>query len=288
MTAPAEQLMSGSAARRKLLQASVSCLCNESSFGVVEEMALETLTEMIQSFITELGQSSRQYCELSGRVEPVVGDVVMALVSMGINHTSLELYAKRPKRLVLSTPTQATLTKPTGILQTGQKRPHPSHIPDHLPSFPDSHAYVQTPTHKQPITDYESIREKAACQKRDVERALTRFVAKTGETQSFFLTEDTSYFPLIACKPLEKPYHSALLPKDQIFEDDEAAVHMQKQEEANAEAIKAAKLDQEKENSETIEGQNNSLNESTTEPFMLENPFLRPVKMPFLKKKNSP
>lgn len=49
MTAPAEQLMSGSAARRKLLQASVSCLCNESSFGVVEEMALETLTEMIQS-----------------------------------------------------------------------------------------------------------------------------------------------------------------------------------------------------------------------------------------------
>lgn len=69
----------------------------------------------------------------------------MALVSMGINHTSLESYAKRPKRLVLPTPTQATVTKPTGILQTGQKRPHPGHIADHLPSFPDSHAYVQTP-----------------------------------------------------------------------------------------------------------------------------------------------
>lgn len=97
-----------------------------------------------------------------------------------------------------------------------------------------------------------------------------------------------SLYIVIACKPLEKPYLSALLPKDQIFEDDEAAVHMQKQEEANAEAIKAAKLDQEKENSEIIDGQNNSLNESTTEPFMLENPFLRPVKMPFSKKKNSP
>jgi len=49
MAAPVEQLMSGSAARRKLLQASVSCLCNESNFGFVEEIAIETLTEMIQS-----------------------------------------------------------------------------------------------------------------------------------------------------------------------------------------------------------------------------------------------
>lgn len=85
------------------------------------------------------------YCELSARVEPVVGDVVMALVSMGINQSSLEAYAQRTRRIVLSTPTQAVATKQTGILQTGQKRPHPSHIPDHLPPFPDSHAYVQTP-----------------------------------------------------------------------------------------------------------------------------------------------
>ena len=93
---------------------------------------------------------------------------------------------------------------------------------------------------------------------------------------------------MIACKPLEKPYLCALLAKDQVFEEDEAAVHMQKQEEANAEAIKAAKLDQEKENNEIVDGQNNSFNESVTEPFMMENPFLRPVKMPLSKKKSSP
>lgn len=93
---------------------------------------------------------------------------------------------------------------------------------------------------------------------------------------------------------MEKPYLHALIPRDQIFEDDEAAVHMQKQEEANAEAIKAAKLDQEKENGELIEGSNvghNSLNESSMEPFIMENPFIRPVKMPLskvLRKKSSP
>lgn len=97
------------------------------------------------SVLTELGNSSRLYCELSSRVEPVVGDVVMALVSMGVKHTALEVYAQRSRRLILPTPTQSAATKQIGILQTGQKRPHPSHIPDHLPSFPDSHAYVQTP-----------------------------------------------------------------------------------------------------------------------------------------------
>lgn len=93
---------------------------------------------------------------------------------------------------------------------------------------------------------------------------------------------------MIACKPMDKPFLAALLPKDQTFEEDEAAVHMQKQEEANAEAIKAAKLDHEKENKQLMEsGANTSLNDmSNNEPFILENPFIRPVKMPFSRKKN--
>ena len=37
------------------------------------------------------------------------------------------------------------------------------------------------------------MREKAASQKRDVERALTRFIAKTGETQSLFKDDVNAY-----------------------------------------------------------------------------------------------
>lgn len=88
---------------------------------------------------------------------------------------------------------------------------------------------------------------------------------------------------------MDKPFLAALLPRDQTFEEDEAAVHMQKQEEANAEAIKAAKLDQEKENSEMMDNPNSSLADmSNSEPFIMENPFIRPVKMPLLRKKSSP
>lgn len=50
-------------------------------------------------------------------------------------------------------------------------------------------------THKQPVTEYEAIREKAATQKRDMERALTKFLAKTSETHNLFNTEDNQVFP---------------------------------------------------------------------------------------------
>lgn len=43
------------------------------------------------------------------------------------------------------------------------------------------------------MTEYEAIREKAASQKKDLERALVKFVAKTGETDSLFLTADTMF-----------------------------------------------------------------------------------------------
>lgn len=49
-------------------------------------------------------------------------------------------------------------------------------------------------TFREPVSDYQVLREKAASQRRDVERALTRFMAKTGETQSLF-KDDLTTFP---------------------------------------------------------------------------------------------
>lgn len=49
-------------------------------------------------------------------------------------------------------------------------------------------------TFREPVSDYQVVREKAASQRRDVERALTRFMAKTGETQSLF-KDDITAFP---------------------------------------------------------------------------------------------
>lgn len=46
---------------------------------------------------------------------------------------------------------------------------------------------------KQPVTEYEAIREKSATQKRDIERALTKFATKTNHTESLFIAEDKEF-----------------------------------------------------------------------------------------------
>ncbi|XP_055619012.1 transcription initiation factor TFIID subunit 8-like [Toxorhynchites rutilus septentrionalis] len=214
-------------ARRKFLQMAISSQLLEHDFDNADKECLETLTEMMQSFIVELGQSARNYCELAGRTQPVIGDVVIALINMGISVRGLESFAKREGRQILPQPQLAQAQKQPSILQAGQKNSHPTHIPNHLPSLPDPHAYIRTPTYKQPVTEYEAIREKAASQKRDIEKALTKFLAKTSEVHSLFDNEDNPMFPLIACKPSFPPYLQALNPTDQIFDFEELEYYYQ-------------------------------------------------------------
>ncbi|XP_075157577.1 transcription initiation factor TFIID subunit 8-like [Haematobia irritans] len=202
----------------------VSQILMEKGFDSVDKECLETLTEMLQSLLVEVGQSARSYCELSGRTIPVVGDVVVALVNMGISLQGIEGFAKREGRQIISMPPQQQQQKQLNLLQAGTKSHHPPHILPYLPLFPDPHAYVRTPTHKQPVTEYEAIREKAATQKRDIEKALTKFLAKTSETHSLFDTED-NMFPLIACKPAFPTYLAALNPTDQVFDFEELEYH---------------------------------------------------------------
>lgn len=259
-------------ARRKALAASVSCLLQESSFDSADKMALETLTEMLQSFLTELGHSSRSYCELSGRVEPVIGDVIMGLIGMGISIEGIDSHARRQNRTVVPPPSVAAQPKQLSILQAGIKQTPPPHVPEYLPEFPDPHAYIRTPTHKQPVTEYEAIREKSALQKRDLERALTRFVAKTGEQHSLFLTPDNNNpFPLIPCKAGYPSYLNALLPKDQIFDFEEFEVKQ-------TSFRKPSPLKTEQEEGESASKTEEPVKSSESEA--IDNPYLRPVKMP--------
>jgi len=254
--------------RRRALYSAVAETCFELGFESADKAALETLTEMLQSLISEIGRSSRAFAELACRTEPLVGDVVMALVEMGINVESVIPFSKRAHRVSLPTPSQTVTPQTPRILQAGQKRNHPSHILDYYPSFPDPHAYIRTLTHKQPITEYYAIREKAASQKRDVERALTRFIAKTGDSQALF-NDDTNLFPLIACKTMGLPYLSALLPKDQMFDEEGSS---------KATVIKLPKTDP-----HSALGETSKREESELEA--IDNPYLRSIKPPKKKKR---
>lgn len=260
---------------RQCLRVAVGSLCTEQGFDSAEVTSLETLTELTQSLIVELGRSARAFCELAGRVEPVSADLVLALVEMGLPMDGLQDYALRSGRLTVSAPGQTVSSKQTAILHTGNKKRHPGHIPDHMPEMPDSHSYIRTPTHRQPVTDYESVREKAASQKRDVERALTRFIAKTGKIHNLFKTDDSNLFPLISCEKEEEgvkmpAYLDALLFKDQVFEEDERE-YLPKKRKAN---LKDELLSDDEDGDKKVK-----LNESIADSE-IDNPFLRPVRMP--------
>ena len=84
---------------------------------------------------------SNQYAEVAYRTEPVIGDIHLALAETGINIDNLMTYAKRPNRMAITAPGQQIDMKQSSVLQVGDKQSHPSHIPDHLPSFPDTHTY---------------------------------------------------------------------------------------------------------------------------------------------------
>lgn len=153
--------------------------------------------------IVEISNTARSYAELSGRTQPVIGDVVVALINLGISLQGITSYAKRENMPTIPSPQQAAGQKQLCLLQAGTKLSHPPHISNYLPDLPDPHAYIRTPTHKQPVTEYEAIREKAANQKRDIEKALTKFLAKTSETHCLFSSED-NHFPCELLKNLTK------------------------------------------------------------------------------------
>ncbi|XP_072377590.1 transcription initiation factor TFIID subunit 8-like isoform X2 [Diabrotica undecimpunctata] len=269
---------------RKMLAAAVSSILLEYGVDTVDKECLGTLTEMMQAFITELASMSRNYCELSGRVDPVLGDIVLGFVEMGFNFNTLESYVKGSNHSILPSLQQQQPQKQLNMLAAGSKQPLPSHIPQHFPPFPDPHAYVRTPTHKQPIIDYESVREKAAIQKRDIEKALTKFLAKTNTTHNLFDTDEANIFPLIACVPVYPPYLSALLPQDQIFDAEDLDIdpksqilQQQKNHDKAKNNVKQEKKDDEEPDnlneSRTSEDNANSSN-------YIDNPYLAATKLP--------
>ncbi|XP_059621895.1 transcription initiation factor TFIID subunit 8 [Phlebotomus argentipes] len=274
--------------RRKYLYMAISSALAEAGFDSADKECLETLSEMCQSLLSEIGQSSRNYCELSGRTIPVIGDVVIALINMGISIQGLEAFARRDGRHVIPSPQQVSAQKQLNLLQAGTKNAHPSHIPNHLPPLPDPHAYIRTPTHKQPVTEYEAIREKAATQKKDVEKALTKFLAKTSDIHSLFNVED-NMFPLIACKPAHPSYLAALNPTDQVFDFEELEYHYQvanRTEDVPAAPAKELEDDDDDEG-EVKEPKEVKIEETEAEPTPsqannpnIDNPYLRAAIVP--------
>ncbi|CAG7836098.1 unnamed protein product [Allacma fusca] len=261
--------------RRKILTNCVALLAQEAGYNQVEKAAVETLVESLQSLLMELGRTTRVYTELACRVEPTVGDVTLAMTELGlrIDPVGLRSFYKRHNRPIIPNIQMLPPPKTPTILSAGKRASLPPYVPDYFPPMPDPHCYIRTPTHKQPLTDYAACREKTSQTKRDLERSLTKFYARISPCFHLF-PENPQLFPLIMPKPVT--YLDPLIPRDQIFEEDESVprINYVKKERPVDKAPKL--MDDDDEDSSNENSQDGSPNVSWE---LIDNPFLRPPKV---------
>lgn len=267
---------------RKGLNAAVGAICIENGCDFIKKSALETLTEMMQSYMTEVARNTRQYCEVGGRSAPTLCDVQAALADCGFRISELSDYLLHKRRVVLSDPAKSTQTQNPNVLLVGEKRSFPTCVPDNsnYPKFPDPHTYVRTRTGKDPEENYGVLRERGSSQRWDVERALTKFIAKTGRNHPL-LPDDKTAFPLIAATPPIITYQSALLPYDNDIGDNSPKLKReasQNEPDGDKEDVEGQTAAWNKKNDQNS-GRNSEPQEN------IHNPYLRPPKMPKLKKR---
>jgi histone H3/H4 len=70
-------------ARRRALNASVAALCIEAGYLSSDRGAIELLTQILQSYICEIGRTSRAYSDSAHRSDPSVCDIELALIDLG-------------------------------------------------------------------------------------------------------------------------------------------------------------------------------------------------------------
>lgn len=279
------------AAHRRVLSVAVAALCREAGFDSSTESCIETLTEILQSYISECGRSAKSFSELTGRTTPMITDVAMAVSQMGSDISGLREYQRKLSRVKIPKQESVYPTGTPATLETGQRRKHSSYVPDYLPLFPDPHTYIKTATFKKPENNYKVIRTNAATQQRSVERALTHFIAKTTDSQTLF-PGDSNLFPLIACTPATKPYLDALMPPDHDIAKDppDEGQDEQDTQQTNSDAGGSSGMQQNDSDVKTVDPNST---EDTTEKSkrksdvadISNNPFMMKVRKPKLKKK---
>lgn len=150
----------------------------------------------------------------------MVTDVSLALIDSGFPIESIKPYAdlclRKPSRL--QPPGKETDIQRTRPLSVNSNLSQPQYVHEGMPNFPDKHSYIQTAAQRHPTTDYQLVRQKASMQRKNAETALTKFIAKTGDSNYYCDETDNPInvaFPLIACKPSALSYLSVLMPKDE-------------------------------------------------------------------------
>lgn len=206
---------SNKSVNRRMMYVAIGCICRDLGFQGASKACLETLTELLQAYLTELTRSCRKFCEHGHRTAPDLTDVKMALAEVGMSAHGLNLYSQRVKSQVVRNPNPSKPPVEHKTLKSGLPNVNqPSYIPNYLPSYPDMQSFVRTPTLRQPVRQYDIVRERIATQRKATENSLVKFLSKTNQADVLIFEDiDTDKFPCASITIEPQTYQKALLYK---------------------------------------------------------------------------
>lgn len=262
---------------RRLMYVSVGNICRDVGFQGASKVCLETLTELLQAYITELTRSCRKFCEHGHRTTPDLTDVKMALAEVGLSAHGLNLYSQRVKSQPVKKLNPSKVLAEHKTLKSGLPNVNqPSYIPNYMPGYPDIQAFIRTPTLREPVHQYDIVRERIATQRKATENSLVKFVANTNPADVLIFDEiDTSKFPCTNTEIERCSYLKALLYKVERGRD---TTEDEQADKSDEETTESEELGMSPIKKEVVEGSDNSQTPSTDLPPVTENPYCKPAK----------
>jgi len=267
---------------KQSVRANLAFMSKQKGFKFAEERAIEVLVDLFYSYIDEVVHSSQNYCEHSNRTKIICNDIVFALADTGCNVNELyDYHIDGCNEPVAPVEFLHHDNKPLSVLKVGTKQKFPHHILESngFPPFPDPHTYIRTTLGVKPDRGYVNSRKRCANQKRDVELALTQYIARSRKSPLSLITTktDDKEYPLIEVEPSPFSFLDALLPN----QDD-----LTKIQRFHHEVNKNMNESDESSNKDSEDVPSHRTQKNSTS---LKNPYLMPVKKfrTFIKKMHS-
>ncbi|KAI1770627.1 hypothetical protein F4818DRAFT_446041 [Hypoxylon cercidicola] len=166
------------------LQRSIALVLDHVGFDAATKLALESFTEVVETYTTEFVNSLHRMANAARRNDPVPEDFELILRQHNVSLSALKLHLKHPIPKEKLEPTYhdpiiedvSYLQKPRPYLGeelSGEKEKNElPWIPKHFPPFPSPHTYKFTEV--QPVVDWTKQQAQAEADAKKSELALRR------------------------------------------------------------------------------------------------------------------
>ncbi|KAG2235971.1 Bromodomain associated-domain-containing protein [Thamnidium elegans] len=176
----------------------VAIIAKETGFQGIQPQAMESLSNILGSYIEKMLTSAHLFAELGNRAKPNIHDITRSLENVGIQINTFQEYlathindnetvAKTSKYFKTAKSNKSTLEQIPEFLPSENEESDeededtengvPTYVPPHLPSFPSKHSFRQTPIYIQRPDDPQKVRELNSEQSRTVEENLKKLMS---------------------------------------------------------------------------------------------------------------